>query len=292
MSKSQHPALAGTVTTNIQGIDTAANYKGGPLPWSEWRVVNKELADQWLEKNTANRKFRRMHAEKMGRDVENGDREITHQGIGFDVKGVLIDGQHTLKTISQTGRPLYLLVTYNLPERAKVVVDSGASRTAYDALTLSGRDGTKSDMAVARLLRSNRRSSTMEALHAFDKYKERIDLVMSWFPNDNRKYVTISPVIATLVRATYTQDHDKLRRFAEILVTSSPDSDKPGEMAVLKLRDFLIRGKNGGTEKYYDEVRERTRYTLKFFLENRHMAHLRREEVEIFPLPEEEETKE
>jgi len=276
------------IETKLKGIETAANYKGGPLPHSEWRVVDKALADEWLLKNTKNRKFRRMQAEKFSRDINAGDREITHQGIGFDLNGVLVDGQHTLTAISLTGKSLYLLVTYNLPERARVVVDGGATRSTHDAAIFAGLDGSRSDVAVARFLCPNRRATKMEVIHSFEKYKERIDLVNSFFPDDNRRYVGISPVVGTLVRASFHVEPARLRRFCEILVTSSPDSNKPGELAVLKLRDYLVRGRNMGTEKYFDEARDRTRFALRHFIENRPMSQLRKEEAEIFPLPGEE----
>ena len=275
------------IETKTQGIETAANYKGGPLPHSEWRVVDKPLADLWLQKNTENRKLRRMQSEKFMRDITSGDREVTHQGIAFDVEGVLIDGQHTLKAISDTDRSLYLLVTYNLPKRAKLVVDCGAARTNFDRIHLSGRSGSKTDAAVARILCSTRRATPMEVIHSFEAHKDRIDLVNSLFPEGERRYVAIAPVIAVLVRASYHVDRAVLRRFCEIMINSSPDRDRPGEIAVLKLRDFLVRGKHSGTESYYDEVRDRVRYTLRHFLENKPMGQLRREEVEIFPLPSE-----
>ncbi|HEY2041129.1 MAG TPA: hypothetical protein VGH11_00540 [Jatrophihabitans sp.] len=77
-------------------------------------------AAELLEANTTNRPLSmpvvRGFAEAMGR----GEWLVTHQGIAFDVNGVLVDGQHRLAAIIAADVPIELTVFTEVAEGDQV----------------------------------------------------------------------------------------------------------------------------------------------------------------------------
>jgi hypothetical protein len=79
---------------------------------------------------------------------------VTGEAIKFSTSGELIDGQHRLQAIIESGKPQWLLVIRGLDPATKAVIDTGAPRTAGDALKLVGLGGSNvfAVAAAARLL--------------------------------------------------------------------------------------------------------------------------------------------
>ena len=97
-----------------------------------WVYVSPERAKHFMSKNFDNRSLRVKHIDRLVDDMKNDRFLITHQGIAFDTRGKLIDGQHRLQAIIESGKGQWMLVTTGLPELTKRVMDGGAKRTAHD----------------------------------------------------------------------------------------------------------------------------------------------------------------
>lgn len=101
-------------------------------------LVTPQMAKKWLEKNTNNiRPTIASNVETFMRLLREGTFKITHQGIAFDEKGVLVDGQHRLTAILRTGISTYLQVTHGLTTMQGI--DEGCRRTAAQINGLSPR---------------------------------------------------------------------------------------------------------------------------------------------------------
>ena len=105
--------------------------------------VSPMLAQQYLERNTSNRKMRESVVLSYLRDIQNGDWLLNHQGIAFDEAGTLIDGQHRLEAIARSRKCVTLLVSTGWPTRVASsrnttmdTVDRGLNRTIADQLGL------------------------------------------------------------------------------------------------------------------------------------------------------------
>jgi hypothetical protein len=59
--------------------------------------------------------------------------------LAFDTDGNLIDGQHRLLAVIESGQSQFMLVVRNVPKSVQEVIDAGAARSGADALKLSGR---------------------------------------------------------------------------------------------------------------------------------------------------------
>jgi hypothetical protein len=89
----------------------------------------------------------RAFAEAMAR----GDWMVTHQGIAFDVHGVLVDGQHRLAAIVEAGVPVEMMVFTDVTEGTFDVLDTGRRRNAADVLAV---EGEKSATMLAAMVRT------------------------------------------------------------------------------------------------------------------------------------------
>ena len=97
--------------------------------------VTPKMAEIWLEQNVHNnRPVRDAEVTKFARDMVAGNWKVTHQGIAFNEDGKLIDGQHRLWAVVQSGCTVPMLVWEGLPEEALHLIDSGLARTASDSL--------------------------------------------------------------------------------------------------------------------------------------------------------------
>jgi hypothetical protein len=70
--------------------------------------------------------------------MRRGEWLVTHQGIAFDVNGVLVDGQHRLAAVIEADQPVEMTVFTEVPEGAFDVLDTGKRRTAADVLAIEG----------------------------------------------------------------------------------------------------------------------------------------------------------
>lgn len=123
-------------------------------------LVSNAMALSWLLRNTSNRPVRRTVVSNFHQLYKRGEWKLTHQGIAFDVKGVLIDGQHRLIFISELpdGVLVPISVTTNVSEDTFGVIDVGARRTPSDELGISSQLSAAASF-VAIIFNSNTRST-------------------------------------------------------------------------------------------------------------------------------------
>ena len=98
--------------------------------------ITKELADQYLDANPRNRTKKIVNIDRLKNDLLHGRFECTHQGIAIAEDGELIDGQHRLVAISETGIGAWCWVCFNAPKSTKI--DIGSSRNNRDSLYMAG----------------------------------------------------------------------------------------------------------------------------------------------------------
>jgi hypothetical protein len=92
--------------------------------------------------------------EKFARAMVEGQWQLTHQGIGIDKDGVLIDGQHRLAAVIRSNTEQQFLVAYEADAQTFDVIDTGQARTAADILSIAGYANVNQISAAARILLS------------------------------------------------------------------------------------------------------------------------------------------
>ncbi|MGH3601565.1 MAG: hypothetical protein ACRDQH_15040 [Pseudonocardiaceae bacterium] len=114
-------------------------------------MVDPDTAAQWLTRNRSNRGIRRSQVNKYAGDMTAGRWCLTGAPVQFALDGRLLDGQHRLMAIVQSGVAVPLYVVRGLPVEAQGYMDTGAKRTVADQLKLSGYENVSIVAAAARL---------------------------------------------------------------------------------------------------------------------------------------------
>lgn len=131
---------------------TAEATVGNAKVTASFEEVTPDLAQEWLDRyNTHNRRMRKNHVAQLTRDLQADQFLFTGDTIKFDWNEVLLDGQHRLAGIAQSGKTEVLLVVRGLDPRSQTAIDINSRRLAYDALKLQGVQGDmKNSAAIAR----------------------------------------------------------------------------------------------------------------------------------------------
>jgi hypothetical protein len=120
-------------------------------PTYEIVEITPEFAAELLgEHNTHNRNIRRRVVAAYATDMAAGKWRETGEGIKRSHDGTLLDGQHRLSAIVESGVTVRMLVVGNLPPQAQEAVDGGAKRKFSDILHLRGEQNYNLLGAVVR----------------------------------------------------------------------------------------------------------------------------------------------
>jgi hypothetical protein len=106
--------------------------------YSEDVDITPEIAALMLSHNQANRPMSMSLAKKLSEKIQAGNWLYTHQGIAFSNVGTLLDGQHRLAAIIDSGEMVRMPVTYNLDPKT------------FDHIDVDGRLRTSSDLFAIR----------------------------------------------------------------------------------------------------------------------------------------------
>jgi len=121
--------------------------------------VTPEMAEQWLASNIKNRRIRPRLVARYARDKAAGNWAVTGEDFKYAANGNLLDGQHRLRAVTDSGASVPMLVVTGLPEDVQDVMDTGASRTASDALGLRGVKNPAIVGAAVRLAVAERQTA-------------------------------------------------------------------------------------------------------------------------------------
>lgn len=119
------------------------------LALPKFEEITADLAKHILAHfNSKNRRIKQAKVRKFLLAMKNGQWRPTNQGIAFDEKGNLIDGQHRLKALVDYGEfknpddlsqtSLKMLVVGGLSAETQDVIDKGTNRSLKDTATMNG----------------------------------------------------------------------------------------------------------------------------------------------------------
>jgi hypothetical protein len=159
---------------------------------SQWMDVTPELALRWLANNVRNRTLSDDVVLAYARDMKNGEWQPTHQGLAFNDRDELIDGQHRLHAIARSGCTIRMMVTFGLPSvvagkelTTMDCVDRGRTRSVSDQLKIQHglKDGgiiAAVSLSIGRLcfMERTRRLSVGQTLEIYRAFEEPIKHVI------------------------------------------------------------------------------------------------------------------
>lgn len=102
------------------------------------RTVTPELAAKYLEGNTHNRTLRQSTVERYARQMKKGLWKDNGQTISFSTDGTLLDGQHRLWAIVESGVPVNLAIAEGVDPEVFSSIDTGSGRSSSDVVQIAG----------------------------------------------------------------------------------------------------------------------------------------------------------
>lgn len=144
------PAAAQRIIDHVQ--DASVDRTTGDM------AVTPQLAEEWLNQNTRNRKLSSLLVTKYADQMKQGLWHYDAEPIRFDKDGNLIDGQHRLWAIVESGTTQRFLVVRGLDTRAFVTIDTGKVRSFPDILSIE----------YPELIQLNRMASVTRAVYLWE----------------------------------------------------------------------------------------------------------------------------
>jgi hypothetical protein len=263
------------------------------------KLVTPEWAMMILKHfNMGNRRIRKAKVARYARDMTDGHWMTTHQGIAFDKHGKLIDGQHRLMAVVESGMSVKMITFRDGMsgelEGTGMVIDDHEARSPADFLSLSGEFGMVSPMAgsiLRQFLRGVMPYTTplthTELTDAYREYRVSIEFAAGCFARAKAR-LTGAHIRSVIARAHFHgEDQEYLKGFCDVLLdpASATSWTIAHDNPVVRLRDALMMGKSG-TALRSVHIYRLTQSALKHWLAGTvSLSRLNGAAVDCWPLP-------
>lgn len=232
------------------------------IPNTQWYtamvLVTPLLAEQMLTANIDNRKLRRQTVGKYSATMTAGNWVPSPESICFDVNGRVINGQHRLHGVVNSGTSQYFMIVLNVETAVFTVLDRNAVRTPADALKLPPKLAQVARVVVAIIAppSSNAGILDQDIKLVADMMIDEHDILMTKGSTSNCKLVSSAPVrAAACLRLLEGQDPEYvtstyrnmvLRKYHEIppiacAFMQQINNNKLSSSGTANQRDLLIR---------------------------------------------------
>lgn len=184
---------------DINSAIRVADY-GGDEVLAEVVEISPSMAAQWLKANKLNRPLNKGHVHFLAGEMDRGHWQLNGQAVVISADESVLDGQHRLEAIIESGKTIRTLVVYGITSEAFKTMDTGRNRTASDALSLhypkapraiAQATGTAARWSItlyARTMQRKTRISNTEVLAHVALYPDlwRCSEILDSFPKDAR----------------------------------------------------------------------------------------------------------
>jgi hypothetical protein len=217
--------------------------------------VTPELASELLGCNVSNRPIKDNVFRQYTKDMKNNRWKFNGDIIRFSKSGRLLDGQHRLLAIVESGEPQIFNLQTGLDEEVFDVIDTGKNRTAGDVLSIEGFTNTNVLAAAIRIILQHD-SGKLSIENKNIEYRWKAQDVVLWLKENGSEEImdclkfgnllymknhllqqsTLTAFIYMFCRAS---NSDKGKEFFDMLMTGnniSPAENSP----IFYLREKLI----------------------------------------------------
>lgn len=112
-------------------------------------TITPSDATEMLKHNHSNRPVRGTYVKRLASAMRRGEWCVSHQGIAFSTDGTLLDGQHRLMAVVDSGVTCQMMVSRDVHPDAFRVMDQGARRSIADIGRLDRRVADTVNLAAA-----------------------------------------------------------------------------------------------------------------------------------------------
>jgi hypothetical protein len=269
-------------------------------------MVTPELAREYLATNIENnRPIVIGKVDMFTRLIKSGKWVLTHQGIAFDEKGRLIDGQHRLSAIAKSGMTVPVMVTMNVPKNAIMAMDQGTARKPRDVMKLKYGNGIMSDntlISCVRFMISNfvykKITYSTQEIEAY--MLDHINALTWLYANKafgtHKRHVaglrTCGFLCALLAARINGVSDDALEQFQDLLLYNNLPSIRYSSKAALMFKDKLQYAYKDAMVLDSGEARKKTVYdeakgAIWLFVQNRTRFPKNVDPSDLYPITDE-----
>lgn len=215
-------------------------------------TITPETAGDYLAHNTKNRPIGHRYVTQLANALERGEWVMTGDSIKFAPDGTLMDGQHRLLAVIQSGVPIKTLVVRGVTPEAFPLLDQPKQRRLSDFLHMEGTTNARNVSAMLSLLWRYKHSGRFRSMYVndgtrlqlLDLLEEHPDLAES-LPIGRKCFLHFrygTTLMATLHYILSHIDQEDADDFFDRLATGAGlEKSHP----VLKLRERLIASSRG-----------------------------------------------
>lgn len=150
---------------------------------TELRDITPEIAGQMLKRNHRNRKPSKGNVKFLTREMNNGNWVFDGSPIRLTEDGRLLDGQHRLTAIVESGTTQQFLIVSGIKAETFKVMDTGKGRNSSDVFSIEGISNATIASATSRIVMRHSKGISYEEGIGFKP--SNTDLLT--FYNDNSK---------------------------------------------------------------------------------------------------------
>ncbi len=215
--------------------------------------VTPEMASEWLKRNTRNRLLNPKTVAGYVDEQKSGRWRLVGDAIQFNRAGELINGQHRLTAVEESGVTCEFLVMWNCDDASKAVIDRGRSRTIPDTLRMEyglerARMVTGAISALDAFIHGRPLKMTVgHAMANLGIYGDAFRWVTRALPGRGR--FSSSAIVAALVYAHLLAPEATEEFTTQLLVGDELKADSP----ILKCRNYILQ--RGGAGVTIEEKR-------------------------------------
>jgi hypothetical protein len=217
------------------------------LPQLTFRIeeLGPELAKDYLARNApGNRTTRTQRVAMYAADMAAGRWLLNAQPITFSARGALLDGQHRLRAVLESGATVPMVIAEGVPDEAYPTIDAAMGKRLEDVAPEWARGDRYAAYATnamrigtSETRRRRYRLTRQEQCDWMEKYEGDLEFALGLFhrqPYALRK----AAVIGTVARAHRYLSAETLERFVTILYSGI--TDERWQSSVIRLRDLLL----------------------------------------------------
>lgn len=170
-------------------------------------TITPDTARIYLKLNNNNRPLRKTHIRELASDMMQGNWQVTHQSIAFDITGRLIDGQHRLYAIIEAGIPIQISVTRGCSASSFSIIDRGSNRSKSDILGWPKKITEVITLALHITTGTNPTVSNIKLMEG-SRLLENCQILLDYCPTCRAVISTAGVKLAACVQMTVQQDHE------------------------------------------------------------------------------------
>jgi hypothetical protein len=129
-------------------------------------LITPDLARGLLADNVHNRNLRSARVVQLAEAMRRGEWVLNGETIKIAENGTLVDGQHRLRAVVESGVPIESLVLRGLPMEVQDTVDTGRRRRLADLLAIEGYTDAHALAAALNMLHRFRTGGRIDYSHA------------------------------------------------------------------------------------------------------------------------------